>query len=102
MGHLVEFTNYSRFVEVPTLSDVHQARSHIAPHLRPTPLYQYASLNELIGTEVFVTIATLVGFGLILVGSVLATARNREIPAAARQRAQDVDSSCLSNPVPEP
>jgi len=54
LGHLVEFTNYSRFVEVPTLSDVHQARSHIAPHLRPTPLYEYATLNEMVGAEVFV------------------------------------------------
>jgi threonine dehydratase len=41
-------------VQVPTLADVHAARDRIAPHLRPTPLYEYASLNELVGAEVFV------------------------------------------------
>jgi len=39
---------------VPTLADVLEARRSIAPHLRPTPLYGYASLDELLGTEVFV------------------------------------------------
>ncbi len=39
---------------MPTLADVHEARDRIAPHLRPTPLYEYASLNELVGAEVFV------------------------------------------------
>jgi threonine dehydratase len=41
-------------VQVPTIGDVHEARERIAPHLRPTPLYQYASLNELVGAEIFV------------------------------------------------
>jgi threonine dehydratase len=41
-------------VEIPTLADVHEARKRIAPHLRPTPLYEYASLNELVGAEVYV------------------------------------------------
>ena len=40
--------------QVPTLGDVLEARRRISPHLRPTPLYGYASLNELLGTEVFV------------------------------------------------
>jgi threonine dehydratase len=40
--------------QVPTLADVLQARRNIAPHLRPTPLYSYADLDELLGTEVFV------------------------------------------------
>jgi len=40
--------------QVPTLADVLEARRSIAPHLRPTPLYGYASLDELLGTEVFV------------------------------------------------
>lgn len=39
---------------MPTLADVLEARRSIAPHLRPTPLYGYASLDELLGTEVFV------------------------------------------------
>jgi threonine dehydratase len=38
----------------PTLDDVLLARDRIAAHLRPTPMYSYASLDELVGTEVFV------------------------------------------------
>ena len=41
-------------MQLPTLADVHEARDRIAPYLRPTPLYQYASLDELVGAEVFV------------------------------------------------
>jgi threonine dehydratase len=40
--------------DVPTLADVLEARRRIAPHLRPTPLYSYAALDELLETEVFV------------------------------------------------
>lgn len=40
--------------QVPTLADALEARRSIAPHLRPTPLYGYTSLDELLGTEVFV------------------------------------------------
>jgi threonine dehydratase len=39
---------------LPTLADVLEARGRISAHLRPTPLYGYASLNELLGAEVFV------------------------------------------------
>jgi threonine dehydratase len=39
---------------LPTLDDVLEARSRIAPHLRPTPLYRYASLDELLDTAIFV------------------------------------------------
>ena len=39
---------------IPTLADVLEARRRIAPHLRPTPLYGYAALDELVGAEVFV------------------------------------------------
>jgi len=37
-----------------TLADVLQARRRIAPHLRPTPLFPYAGLDELLGAEVWV------------------------------------------------
>ena len=40
--------------QVPTLADVLEARRRIAPHLRPTPLYGYATLDELLGAEVVV------------------------------------------------
>jgi threonine dehydratase len=39
---------------VPTLADVLEARRRIAPHLRPTPLYAYAALDELLCAEVWV------------------------------------------------
>src|ERR687895_252874 len=40
--------------QVPTLADVLAARRRIAPHLRPTPLYGYPALDELVGAEVLV------------------------------------------------
>jgi threonine dehydratase len=39
---------------VPTLADVLEARRRISPHLRPTPLYGYATLSELLDADVFV------------------------------------------------
>jgi threonine dehydratase len=37
-----------------TLADVFEARRRISPHLRATPLYAYAGLDELLGAEVWV------------------------------------------------
>ena len=39
---------------VPTLADVLEARLRIAPYLRPTPLYGYGALDDLLGADVFV------------------------------------------------
>src|SRR3954468_4357950 len=39
---------------VPTPPDVLEASLRIAPYLRPTPLYGYGALDELLGAEVFV------------------------------------------------
>jgi threonine dehydratase len=39
---------------VPTLADVLEARRCISPHLRPTPLYSYSALSDLLDAEVFV------------------------------------------------
>ncbi len=33
---------------VPTLADVLDARRHISPHLRPTPVFRYAALDALL------------------------------------------------------
>jgi threonine dehydratase len=41
-------------LQPPTLKDVLAARKRIAPYLRPTPLYHYPLLDELIGAEVWV------------------------------------------------
>ena len=40
--------------QVPTLADVLEARRRISPYLRQTPLFGYAALNDLLGTEAFV------------------------------------------------
>ena len=37
-----------------TLADVVDAKRRIGPHLRPTPLYPYAGLDDLLGAEVWV------------------------------------------------
>ena len=37
-----------------TLADVLGARRRISPHLRPTPLFPYAGLDELVGADVWV------------------------------------------------
>lgn len=39
---------------IPAFTDVLAARSRIARHLRPTPLYAYSALEELVGTRVYV------------------------------------------------
>ncbi|MEZ4672343.1 MAG: threonine/serine dehydratase [Anaerolineae bacterium] len=43
-------TNYA----IPTFQDVLAARQRIAPYLRPTPMFSYPALNELLGTDVYV------------------------------------------------
>jgi threonine dehydratase len=40
--------------EIPTFDDVLAARERIAAHLRPTPLYPYPALRDLVGTDVLV------------------------------------------------
>jgi threonine dehydratase len=39
---------------IPTLAEVLEARRRISSHLRPTPLYRYSALNDLLDAEVFV------------------------------------------------
>jgi threonine dehydratase len=41
-------------MHVPTLADVLDARRRISPHLHQTPLYRYAPLDDVVGTEAFV------------------------------------------------
>lgn len=41
-------------LEIPTFTDVLDARRRIAPYLRPTPLYRYDGLDRLAGTAVWV------------------------------------------------
>jgi threonine dehydratase len=39
---------------IPTLVNVLEARRRISPYLRPTPLFGYAGLDELVGAKVLV------------------------------------------------
>ena len=39
---------------LPTLQDVMKARSHVYQHLKPTSLYTYTDLNQLLGTNVWI------------------------------------------------
>ena len=39
---------------IPTFQDILQAQKTIAPYLKPTPIYQYPSLSEALGTEIWV------------------------------------------------
>jgi len=39
---------------LPTLNDVFRASKHVYRHLKPTPLYHYAGLSELVGAEIWV------------------------------------------------
>jgi threonine dehydratase len=76
--------------QVPTLADVLEARRRIEPHLRPTPLYPYAALDELLEAEAFVkhenhqpTGAFKVRGGVNLVSQLGADERKRGIIAAS-------------------
>jgi threonine dehydratase len=40
--------------QAPTLEDVLEARRRISPHLRPTPLFAYSALDDLLDAKVFV------------------------------------------------
>lgn len=40
--------------EIPTLHDIIAARPHVYRHLKPTPLYPYCGLSELLGAKVWV------------------------------------------------
>jgi len=38
---------------MPTIHDIYQARPHVYQHLRPTPLYHYSGLSDLIQAEIY-------------------------------------------------
>jgi threonine dehydratase len=75
---------------VPTLADVLEARRRISPHLRPTPWFGYASLDELLDAEVFVKYenhqpvgAFKVRGGVNLISQLSAEERERGVIAAS-------------------
>jgi drug/metabolite transporter (DMT)-like permease len=80
------------------IAEVGPARAVVITYVNPA----VALVLGAIVLDEAVTVSILVGFALILVGSVLATARDREVPAPTRQRTRDADTTCLSNPLAEP
>jgi threonine dehydratase len=77
-------------LEILQLVDVLAARGRIAPYLRPTPLYSYPALSELVGAEVWVkhenhqpTGAFKVRGGVNLVSQLGADERERGLIAAS-------------------
>jgi threonine dehydratase len=75
---------------VPTFADVLEARRRIAPHLRPTPLHRYPTLDDLLGADVFVKHenhqpvgAFKVRGGVNLVSQLSADERERGVVAAS-------------------
>jgi threonine dehydratase len=76
--------------QVPTLADVFEARRRLAPYLRPTPLFSYPALNELVDAEVFVKHenhqpvgAFKVRGGVNLISQLAANERERGVIAAS-------------------
>lgn len=76
--------------QIPTLTDVLSARRQIRPYLRPTPLYAYPALRNLVGTEVWVKHenhlpvgAFKVRGGINLISRLSETARERGVIAAS-------------------
>ena len=77
-------------LQPPTFADVVEARGRIAPHLRPTPLFSYSALSELVGTDVWVKHenhqpvgAFKVRGGVNLVGALATEARERGLLAVS-------------------
>ena len=79
------------------IAEVGPARATVITYVNPAVAL---TLGVVVLDESF-TIATAVGFGLILLGSVLATSRDRKVPAA-RVAAADVACADLGTPVGEP
>jgi threonine dehydratase len=76
--------------QVPTLSDVLNARKRIRPYLAPTPLYRYPALDQLTGTETWVKhenhlpiCAFKVRGGVNLISQLSADERRRGVIAAS-------------------
>jgi drug/metabolite transporter (DMT)-like permease len=80
------------------IAEVGPARATVITYVNPAValVLGVLVLDESVGA------GTIVGFGLILAGSVLATARDRGRRPEPEQKAIDADARCLSNPVPEP
>jgi drug/metabolite transporter (DMT)-like permease len=80
------------------IAEVGPARATVITYVNPA----VALVLGVLVLDESVGVGTLVGFGLILAGCVLATARDRGPRPEPEQRAIDADARCLSNPVPEP
>lgn len=98
IGLAVVCTAIAFLVFFQLVAEVGPARSTVITYVNPA----VAMVLGVLVLDEPLTVAMLVGFGLILVGSVLSTARDRGVPTEPTPRARDVDSECLSNPLAEP
>ncbi len=99
VGLAVVCTALAFLIFFQLIAEVGPSRATVITYMNPA----VALVLGVIVLDESVTRATLVGFGLILAGSVLATARDRTPePARPRQAATDADARCLANPLPEP
>jgi drug/metabolite transporter (DMT)-like permease len=105
-GLAVVCTTIAFLVFFALIAEVGPARATVITYVNPAVALL---LGVLILDESF-TVATGVGFGLILLGSVLATSRDRSAPqrrtpsdiTSSRLRATDVECADLGSPVGEP
>ena len=99
VGLAVICTAVAFLVFFELIAEVGPVRSTVITYLNPAVALL---LGVAILDEAF-TVATAVGFALILAGSVLATRRSQPAPAlAAPRRPVDAECEVLSAPVPEP
>src|SRR5579859_2179787 len=87
---MVEPAEMSAGLQPPTLADILAARHRIRPHLEPSPLRHYPSIDRLVGAEVWVkhdnllpTGAFKVRGGVNLMSKLDAATRARGVVAAS-------------------
>jgi drug/metabolite transporter (DMT)-like permease len=97
IGLAVVCTALAFLIFFQLVAEVGPARSTVITYVNPAVALVLGVL--VLGESI--TFATVIGFALILAGSVLATVRDRR-PVEAARSAAEVDARCLSKPMAEP
>lgn len=97
VGLAVVCTALAFLIFFQLVAEVGPARATVITYVNPA----VALVLGVIVLDESITVATVVGFALILAGCVLATARERE-PKVVRRAGEVADARCLSNPMAEP
>lgn len=100
VGLAVVCTALAFLIFFQLIAEVGPSRSTVITYLNPA----VALVLGVVVLDELITFATVVGFGLILAGSALATSRDRAPQPAQRHPgpATDADARCLANPMAEP